>query len=126
MLYYTYKIEVAMKCRCYKCGAKLVKDANYCGECGSKIDKNEKIEDGNWKYYLLINAILIFCAFFLSVGNKYMLPAALIVLITAKIKYPKNTVVSVIFWLELILYIVLVILLAVLMVACIKSCTKLV
>ncbi len=118
---------------CNNCGKKLVENANYCGECGNKIVDNlhinsnniSNVEDGNWKYYLLVNGCLIFLSFLLPSGNNYLFTAALIVLVTAKIKYPKNKIVSVVFWLEILCSIFLLILFIFLLVTCLNQCSKL-
>lgn len=119
---------------CNNCGKKLSENANYCGECGNKIvgdshlnDNNiQKLEDdGNWKYYLLANGGLILLSFFLPSGKNYMYTAALIVLVTAKVKYPKNKVVSVIFWIEILGSILLLVLFIFLLVTCISTCSSL-
>ena len=95
---------------CTNCGKKLIKNSNYCDECGTKVIVEEKTvnneiinNDGNWKYYVLANVILIFGNIFLGLDNygSISMIAALVIIITAKIKYPKATTVNVVFWIEL-------------------------
>lgn len=126
MLYYTYRVEVCMK-YCTNCGKKLIQNSNYCDECGTKVIVEEKTvsneiinNDGNWKYYVLANVILIFGNIFLGLDNygSISMIAALVIIITAKIKYPKVTIVQVLFWVEIIFTLMIFIYAIILMIMC--------
>ena len=113
---------------CTNCGKKLIKNSNYCDNCGYKIEnvsqnnivnnkikqnsnvnstssENNNIEkvNNNSKYYVIANAVLVFSGLFLEskAYTPFALLAAFIIIITAKIKYPKATTVNVVFWIEL-------------------------
>lgn len=101
---------------CTNCGKKLIKNSKYCDECGNKIDNvntntnsipnvNNNVEktNDNSKYYVIANTILLFSGLFLEskAYTPFALLMAFIIIITAKIKYPKATTVNVVFWIEL-------------------------
>lgn len=109
---------------CTNCGKKLIQNSNYCDNCGYKIDNvntnnnvnintntnstsnaNNNIEkvNDNSKYYVIANTVLVFSGLFLEskAYTPFALLAAFIIIITAKIKYPKTTTVNVVFWIEL-------------------------
>lgn len=120
---------------CNNCGKKLIKGSNYCDNCGYKVleeQKEDKIirNDGNWKYYVIANIIIIILNIFSSrIGYSNFgvtgFVVALIIIITAKVKYPKVTIVSVLFWIEIIivfLIIAYIIFLVAMCVSLINSC----
>ena len=98
---------------CNNCGKKLINGSNYCDNCGYKVleeQKEDKVirNDGNWKYYVLANIIIIALNIFASrIGYSNFgvtgFIVALVIIITAKVKYPKVTIVSVLFWIEIII-----------------------
>ena len=56
---------------CNNCGKKLINGSNYCDNCGYKVleeQKEDKVirNDGNWKYYVLANIIIIVLNIFSS------------------------------------------------------------
>lgn len=112
---------------CTNCGKKLIKNSNYCDECGTKVLTDEKTvnkeiinNDSNWKYYVLANVILIFGNIFLGLDDygSISMIAALVIIITAKIKYPKVVIVQVLFWVEIIFTLMIFIYVIILMVMC--------
>ena len=121
---------------CTNCGKKLIKNSKYCDECGNKIDNVntntnsipnvnnnvEKIND-NSKYYVIANTILLFSGLFLEskAYTPFALLMAFIIIITAKIKYPKATTVNVVFWIELMYLIMFITFIVFALVVC-NSC----
>ena len=119
---------------CNNCGKKLINGSNYCDNCGYKVleeQKEDKIirNDGNWKYYVLANIIIIVLNIFSS-SIEYSnfgvtgFIVALVIIITAKVKYPKVTIVSVLFWIEIIVFLIItyIIFLMAMCVSLINSC----
>ena len=100
---------------CNNCGKKLIKGSNYCDNCGYKV---------------LANIIIIILNIFSSrIGYSNFgvtgFVVALIIIITAKVKYPKVTIVSALFWIEIIivfLIIAYIIFLVAMCVSLINSC----
>lgn len=92
---------------CFNCGNKLIKNSKYCDKCGSKIvnnnESNNKDDEINkWMIYIIIWEILVLCSKFISGLSFIFFALKLVVVITAKIKYPKVLFVNIIFWIELI------------------------
>lgn len=89
---------------CFNCGNKLIKNSKYCDKCGSKVvdNNNEKGENNDWLVYIIIWVVLVFCSIFINNFSFIFLALRLIVVITAKIKYPKVLFINIIFWIELL------------------------
>lgn len=119
---------------CNNCGKKLINGSNYCDNCGYKVLEEQKEDrvirnDGNWKYYVLANIIIIALNIFSShIGYSNFgvtgFIVALVIIITAKVKYPKVTIVSVLFWIEIIVFLIIayIIFLMAMCVSLINSC----
>lgn len=115
---------------CNNCGKKLINGSNYCDNCGYKVleeQKEDKIirNDGNWKYYVLANIIIIALNIFSSsIGYSNFgvtgFIVALVIIITAKVKYPKVTIVSVLFWIEIIIVFLIITYIIFLMAMCVS------
>lgn len=115
---------------CNNCGKRLINGSNYCDNCGYKVieeQNDSKIikNDDKWKYYVLANVILIFLniiSVYTGIGNSSIIVyvAALVIIITAKIKYPKVTIVSILFWIEIIIVFLIVAYIIFLMAMCIS------
>ena len=115
---------------CNNCGKRLINGSNYCDNCGYKVieeQNDSKIikNDDKWKYYVLANVILIFLniiSVYTGIGNSSITVyvAALVIIITAKIKYPKVTIVSILFWIEIIIVFLIVEYIIFLMAMCIS------
>lgn len=115
---------------CNNCGKKLINGSNYCDNCGYKVleeQKEDKVirNDGNWKYYVLANIIIIALNIFSShIGYSNFgvtgCIVALVIIITAKVKYPKVTIVSVLFWIEIIIVFFIITYIIFLMAMCVS------
>ena len=111
---------------------KEVSDSTYfsVSNCGYKVleeQKEDKIirNDGNWKYYVLANIIIIALNIFSShIGYSNFgvtgFIVALVIIITAKVKYPKVTIVSVLFWIEIIIVFLIITYIIFLMAMCVS------
>lgn len=115
---------------CNNCGKKLINGSNYCDNCGYKVLEEQKEDrvirnDGNWKYYVLANIIIIALNIFSSrIGYSNFgvtgFIVALVIIITAKVKYPKVTIVSVLFWIEIIIVFLIITYIIFLMAMCVS------
>ena len=115
---------------CNNCGKKLINGSNYCDNCGYKVleeQKEDKVirNDGNWKYYVLANIIIIVLNIFSSsIGYSNFgvtgFIVALVIIITAKVKYPQVTIVSVLFWIEIIIVFLIIAYIIFLMAMCVS------
>ena len=104
---------------CTNCGNQLNNNDNFCPNCGHNIKKINKknIKEDNSIIYILISIILIIAYIFLK--DPILFIGSLITITTGKIKYPKNIIIKIIFWLLIIFIILIIILMIWLMYTCI-------
>lgn len=114
---------------CGNCGKKLIKNSKYCDNCGSKViddnqidnKKSEELEDGNWLVYVIIWGILVLCGNFISEFYFPCFALKLIVVVMAKIKYPKVKIINVLFWIQLMYFIFYFVMIVLALIMCGKS-----
>lgn len=76
MLYYTYKVDVCMKYKCYKCKNEIDENESFCSRCGApkikvapKSDSEEVIDNKRRPNYLLIGIFVLNIVFMgLAIG----------------------------------------------------------
>jgi len=128
---------------CTNCGEKFTKEYKYCPNCGNKIEttnitySDSKIEDEKQANILcVISLILTFGSSLLDKGIDYLIPnnyssvitslgplSGLVLMIIARVKYPKSVFAKVLMWVYIVLILLAIIAFIVLVVSCFYACS---
>ena len=124
---------------CEQCGAENLDNASYCKKCGkifkedSKIvntletqfDDDEQIQNteaNNQKTYIYIfYASILLSSFLPTPLSSLGFFVAIITITIAKIKYPNNTTIKVMFWITIVTVIIGIIAITFLIQSCVNS-----
>lgn len=122
---------------CPNCGTKITGGFSFCPNCGKSMKSPEQvtttIDDGKAKYYIIVWLIFVFLGEVMprlsgngrGFGNATFLCniGALITIIIAKIKYPKNKFFAFIFWATICTWILMALSFLLLLATCYR-CTS--
>ena len=103
---------------CKKCGFKLEETWAYCPQCNTPVrsDNKRTIYIGLSLFFVALCIALCIIHAFVFSGFSFI--AAVVVIITAKISRPKDTFISVLFWLLMGFGALLIVLFAIAMISC--------
>ena len=115
--------SIVVRCQC---GQELEANWKFCPKCNSPINveitsetpAEEKNNDGA-HIFIIIFIILVGAGF---CGVPFAPLGALLVIITAYIKYPKNRTIKILFWLYLFLIVLAVLFMMWMIATCMNSC----
>ncbi|MGN1378827.1 MAG: zinc ribbon domain-containing protein [Bacilli bacterium] len=109
------------------CGKKIESDSSFCPECGGPItDKKESItnekeqeinvaKEDKVSIYIII---YIFSMLLSLIGIPWICLIAIFIIILAKIKYPKNKIITGLFWYTIIMIIISIVFVFVFLKSC--------